>query len=62
MILNLLIVYKLHTYIGQDYIGGPRPMVNTAHTQGNIKKNSTGEGLATLADIILRSRGTRGPG
>jgi hypothetical protein len=42
MILNILIVYKLHIYIGQDYIGGPRPMVNKAHTQGNIKKTRLG--------------------
>jgi hypothetical protein len=61
MILNLLIVYKLYIYIGQDYIGGPRPMVNTTHTQENIK-NSTREGLAAIAGIVLKNRRTRGPG
>jgi hypothetical protein len=36
-------------------------MVNTAHTQENIK-NSTREGLAAIAGIVLKNRRTRGPG
>jgi hypothetical protein len=36
-------------------------MVNTAHTQENIK-NSTREGLAAIAAIVLKNRRTRGPG
>jgi hypothetical protein len=37
---QLLIVYMVHIYIGQDYTRGSNPIANTAQTLGNIEIHS----------------------